>query len=63
MSFGLDIMRKDNSDSVSRRKNVLFAQFHPPHFYEILCYFCHALLALVNRKVRPMEEFIVDLVI
>ena len=41
--------------------DVLLPELHPPHLDEILRNLRHSLLAFVNGKVRPMDQFLVNL--
>jgi hypothetical protein len=44
------------------RRHALLTQLEAPHFNKVLSYFRYALLAFVDRKIWPMDEFIVNLV-
>jgi hypothetical protein len=57
-SFGLE---KCLTQHRSQGRHALLAQLEAPHFDEVLGYFRDALLAFVDRKVRPVDEFVVDL--
>jgi len=43
------------------KKNELLPQFYASHFDEVLGDLGHALLAFVNREIRPVQELLVDL--
>jgi hypothetical protein len=43
------------------QRHALLAQFEAAHFDEVLCDFGYALLAFMDREIRPVYQFSVNL--